>query len=328
MRRRAIAVPVLLAGTLAGCTEAGDPAGEEAAPSVVTAERVLQVTEVHEATGMTLLEGPVFGPDGGLYVVDVTAPPGEGKVLRIDLDDESVEPVWTDDSSALTSAQFGADGRLYVTDFLGGAVRSMTADGEDVREIAGGPVDGVPMQPDDLDFGADGALYVTDAAGAQDPYWEASGRVVRVDPSSGSASVLADELPSPNGIAFSPDHRELWVSMNTGNRIDRLTLTADGTEVATAFPAIHASPGIGQLDSIAVDADGNLYVGLHSRPEILVYDTSGTLLQTVTVAESGVSSATNIAIRPGTTEAYATISGSDGGFVHTFEALAEGVPAR
>lgn len=328
MRRRAIAVPVLLAGALAGCTEAGDPAGAEAAPSVVTAERVLQVTEVHETTGMTLLEGPVFGPDGGLYVVDVTAPPGEGKVLRIDLDDESVEPVWTDDSSALTSAQFGADGRLYVTDFLGGAVRSMTADGEDVREIAGGPVDGVPMQPDDLDFGADGALYVTDAAGAQDPYWEASGRVVRIDPSTGSASVLADELPSPNGIAFSPDHRELWVSMNTGNRIDRLTLTADGTEVATAFPAIHASPGIGQLDSIAVDADGNLYVGLHSRPEILVYDTSGTLLQTVTVAESGVSSATNIAIRPGTTEAYATISGADGGFVHTFEALAEGVPAR
>lgn len=332
MRRRAIAVPVLLAGALAGCTEAAVPATAPSDPtgSVVTAERVLQVTEVHEATGMTLLEGPVFGPDGGLYVVDVTAPPGAGKVLRIDLDEESVEQVWTDDASALTSAQFHPeDGRLYVTDFLSGSVRSMTADGADVSDVVTGPVDGVPMQPDDIAFGEDGALYVTDAAGAQDPYWDASGRIVRVDPATGAASVLASELPSPNGIAFSPDHGELWVSMNTGNRIDRLTLSADGTEVATAFPAVHASPGVGQLDSIAVDADGNLYVGLHSRPEILVHDTDGALLRTISVPEDeapGLGSATNIAIEPGTTNAYATISGPDGGFVYRFEALADGVP--
>jgi lactonase len=332
MRRRAIAVPVLLAGALAGCTDAGEPAAAPASatPSVVTAERVLQVTEVHETTGMTLLEGPTFGPDGSLSVVDVTAPPGAGKVLRIDLEEESVEPVWTDDASALTSAQFHpGDGRLYVTDFLSGSVRSMTAEGEDVRDVVTGPVEGVPMQPDDIAFGEDGALYVTDAAGAQDPYWEASGRVVRVDPATGAATVLASQLPSPNGIAFSPGHDELWVSLNTGNRIDRITLTEDGTEIATAFPAIHASPGIGQVDSIAVDADGNLYVGLHSRPEILVYDTSGALLQTVSVPadeSTGLSSATNIAIEPGATRAYATISGADGGFVYEFPALAAGVP--
>lgn len=326
MRRRTIALPVLLAGALAGCTDAGDPSSTA---SIVAAERVLQVTEVHETTGMTLLEGPTFGPDGSLYVVDVTAPPGTGKVLRIDLDDESVEPVWTDAASALTSAQFHPeDGRLYVTDFLSGSIRSMTAEGEDVRDVVTGSVDGVPMQPDDVAFGADGALYVTDAAGAQDPYWEASGCVIRVEPATGAATVLAGKLPSPNGIAFSPDHGELWVSLNTGNRIDRLTLTEDGAEVATAFLAIHASPGVGQVDSIAVDADGNLYVGLHSRPEILVYNTSGTLLQTVTVPEgigAGLSSATNVAIAPGTNQAYATISGADGGFVYRFAALADGV---
>ncbi|ROQ16860.1 SMP-30/gluconolaconase/LRE-like protein, partial [Rathayibacter sp. PhB93] len=195
--------------------------------------------------------------------------------------------------------------------------------------VVTGPVDGVPMQPDDIAFGEDGALYVTDAAGAQDPYWEASGRVVRVDPATGAATVLASELPSPNGIAFSPDHGELWVSLNTGNRIDRMTLAEGGAEIATAFPAIHASPGIGQVDSITVDADGNLYVGVHSRAEILVYDSSGALLQTVSVPadeSTGLSSATNIAIEPGTTRAYATISGADGGFVYEFPALAAGVP--
>jgi lactonase len=115
------------------------------------------------------------------------------------------------------------------------------------------------------------------------------------------------------------------VSLNTANRVDRLTLTEGGTEVATGFPAIYASTGVGQLDSIAVDADGNLYVGLHSRPEISIYDTSGALLQTVTVAEPGVGSATNIAIKPGTTDAYATVSGADGGFLYSFAALAKGL---
>ena len=90
-----------------------------------------------------------------------------------------------------------------------------------------------------------------------------------------------------------------------------------------------AGSGIGQLDSIAVDADGNLYVGLHSRPEILVHDTDGALLRTISVPEDdapGLGSATNIAIEPGTTNAYATISGPDGGFVYRFDALADGVP--
>lgn len=74
---------------------------------------MLQVTSVHQATGMTLLEGPTFGPDGNLYVVDVTAPPGAGKVLRVDTDAETVSTVYTDDRSALTSAKFHPqNGRL------------------------------------------------------------------------------------------------------------------------------------------------------------------------------------------------------------------------
>ncbi|KQQ20613.1 hypothetical protein ASF48_08290 [Rathayibacter sp. Leaf299] len=39
MRRRAIAVPVLLAGALAGCTEAGEPAGYGSPASRSTTSR-------------------------------------------------------------------------------------------------------------------------------------------------------------------------------------------------------------------------------------------------------------------------------------------------
>lgn len=325
---------LVLGGLLTGCTatpseSVPEPDASTATGAAVqTAERLMRVTDVHEGTGMTLLEGPTFGPDGALYVVDVTAPPGTGKVLRIDVDSRDVEQVYTDEGSALTSAQFSpSGGRLYVTDFLSGSIRSMTADGQDVRDEFTGEVDGTPMQPDDISFDAEGNLFVTDAAGARAPYWEATGRVVRIDGATGNATVLANELESPNGIGFSPDFSALWISLNTGNRIDHLTLSEDGTEVSTAFPAIYASTGMGQLDSIAIDAAGNLYVGLHSRPEILVYDTTGHLLTTISVPtddEEGLSSATNVAIKPGTTEAYATVSGDDGGFIYTFDAFAEG----
>ncbi|GAA2078305.1 SMP-30/gluconolactonase/LRE family protein [Microbacterium hatanonis] len=332
MRRAGFAVAAAVV-LLAGCTAAPEDAPVPSPPppqaGVQTAERVMQVTEVHEATGMTLLEGPTFGADGDLYLVDVTAPPGGAKVIRVDVEAKTSESVYTDDVSALTSAQIGPeDGRLYVTDYLGGAVLSMSEEGSDVEKVFTGPVNGVPMQPDDLSFGPDGSLYITDAAGAQAPYWEPTGRVIRVDSQSGSATVLADELPSPNGIAFSPEQDALWVSLNTGNRVDRLTLTPGGDEVATAYPAIYASAGIGQVDSIAVDSAGNLYVGLHGRPEILVYDDEGQLLTTVTIPDEdagGLSSATNIAIAPGTSTAYATVSGTAGGYLYSFEALAEGI---
>lgn len=336
MRRTAAVLPLLLVlGGLAACAAPEPPVPAAArpgpgAPDEQVAERVLQVSDVHAATGMTLLEGPTFGPDGSLHVVDVVAPAGAGKVLRIDLATQQVSTVYTDAGSALTSAQFGpTDGRLYVTDFVGGGIRSLTADGQDVRDEYAGPVDGVPMQPDDIAFGADGALYVTDAAGARDPHWEPSGRIVRIDPATHAATVLASALPSPNGIGFTPGRDALWVSMNTGNRIDRITLTPDGTGIATAFPAVYSSSGVGQVDSIAVDAEGHLYVGLHGRPDVLVHDVDGRLLRTVTVPADeadGLESATNVAIAPGTTDAYATVSGPAGGFVYRFDALGEGIP--
>ncbi|WP_285320366.1 SMP-30/gluconolactonase/LRE family protein [Pseudarthrobacter sp. lyk4-40-TYG-27] len=276
---------------------------------------------------MTLLEGPVFGPDGGLYLVDVMAPAGGPKVMKLDVSSGSVETVYTDDASAFTSAQFSPyDGRLYLTDFVGGTVQSVTDAGKDHRTFFQGTPDGVAMNPDDIAFDRDGNLYVTDAAGSQDPYWKPTGRLVRIDRDTAEGNVLARDLPAPNGIAFTAAYDGLWVSHNTGNQIDYLSLSADGRKVQTAHPAVHVSAGVGQVDSLAVDAAGNTYVGLHNRAAVLVYRPDGELTATIAApGKDGVSSATNIAIRPGTTEGYMTVSGKDGGFIYGFTALADGV---
>ncbi|MDF2563248.1 MAG: hypothetical protein K0R99_4694 [Microbacterium sp.] len=98
--------------------------------------------------------------------------------------------------------------------------------------------------------------YVTDSQGAQNPHWKASGRLLRIDRHGAAATVLASDLRAPNGLAFTPEADGLWVSQNTGNRIDFLRLDAEGTAVATAHPAVFASVGEAQIDSLANDADG------------------------------------------------------------------------
>jgi len=328
----AVAAVGMVVGMVVGCAAPGtaDAAGgrpHEPAPERM-AKVVTQVTSVHEATGMTLLEGPTFGPGGGLYVVDVTAPPGEPKVLRVDVEERDVAPVFTDEDSAYTSAQFSPiDGRLYLTDFVSGGIDSITADGDDPRTFFSGDVDGLPMRPDDVAFDESGNLFVTDTTGYADPSWEPQGRVVRIDGETAEATVLATDLPAPNGISFSPDFQSLWVSHNTGNRVDYLRLDEGGTEVTTAHPAIYFSGGQSQIDSTAVDAAGNVYQGVHGQAKVFVYSPAGELLTTVSLPAEvkGLTSATNIAVKPGTTDAYMTVSGSAGGFVYEFEALADGI---
>lgn len=317
---------------LTGCgTDTGSGGLEEAAAATgadrtIRAQKVMQLTKVHPETGMTLLEGPAFDADGNLIVVDVTAPAGEPKVLRVDVKKKTSRQVHTDDRGTYTSAQFSPyDGRIYLTDFSHGEIVSMAPDGSDPRTFFSGEVDGAAMNPDDLAFDQEGNLYVSDSRGMSEG--EAKGRVVRIDRGGKNATVLADELAAPNGISFDTEYRGLWVSELTQNRVSYLRLDGKG-QVVSRHTAIRVDGGIAQTDSIAVDADGNLYQALHGRPAMAVYDRHGERLATVEVparAAGGLESATNVAITPGGTKAYMTVSGPAGGYLYSFDALAEGV---
>ncbi|MET9927389.1 MULTISPECIES: SMP-30/gluconolactonase/LRE family protein [unclassified Streptomyces] len=322
----AVATAGMLA--LAGCgTETGDPGGPAAAGDAartIRAQKVMQLTRTHEETGMTLLEGPVFHPDGGLFLVDVTAPEGRPKVMRVDVRRKTVRTVHTDGRGAYTSAQFSPyDGRLYLTDYAHGEIVSLAPDGGDPRTFFSGEVDGARTNPDDIAFDQAGHLYVSDSRGLSEG--AERGRVVRIDRDGEKASVLADDLAATNGISFDAAYRGLWISELTQNRISYLRLGADG-DTSSRHTAIRVDGGIAQTDSIAVDADGNLYQGLHGRPALLVYDRHGEHLATVEVPAraEGLDSATNVAITPGGTKAYMTVSGPGGGYLYVFDALGKG----
>jgi gluconolactonase len=121
--------------------------------------------------------------------------------------------------------------------------------------------------PNDLVYKSDGALYFTDPPfglprAFDDPHKELpfSG-VFRVH--EGQTTLLSRDLKGPNGLAFSPDERYLYVGNWDLERkvVMRYEIKADGTLADGAvFYDMTRAPGEDAIDGLKVDQHGNLYV--------------------------------------------------------------------
>jgi gluconolactonase len=121
--------------------------------------------------------------------------------------------------------------------------------------------------PNDLVYKSDGALYFTDPPFGlprfdDDPRKELpySGvyRLAR-----GRLQLLATDLKGPNGLAFSPDERYLYVTNWDLSRkvVMRYEVNRDGAlSNGTVFFDMTGARGDEALDGIKVDQQGNLYV--------------------------------------------------------------------
>jgi gluconolactonase len=79
----------------------------------------------------------------------------------------------------------------------------------------------------------------------------------------GSLTLLTTDLKGPNGIAFSPDERYLYVANWDEQRkiVMRYEVTSDGTvENGRVFFDMTSAPGDEALDGVKVDRAGNLFV--------------------------------------------------------------------
>jgi gluconolactonase len=121
--------------------------------------------------------------------------------------------------------------------------------------------------PNDLVYRSDGTLYFTDPPFGlpgvfDDPAKELQfSGVFRVR--DGVVSLVTDELEGPNGIAFSPDERTLYVGNWDPQRkvvmrydVDEAGEVSNGSVLYDMTDA----PGEDAIDGIKVDVEGNLYV--------------------------------------------------------------------
>ncbi|MCG8351791.1 MAG: SMP-30/gluconolactonase/LRE family protein [Chloroflexales bacterium] len=121
--------------------------------------------------------------------------------------------------------------------------------------------------PNDLVYKSDGALYFTDPPFGlprmfDDPRKETpfSG-VYRVK--DGAITLLDDTLNGPNGIAFSPDEKYLYVGNwdMAAKVVKRYDVQEDGSVTnGKIFFDMTNAPGADAIDGIKVDQAGNLYV--------------------------------------------------------------------
>lgn len=160
---------------------------------------------------------------------------------------------------------------------------------------------GKPLNsPNDVVVAADGAIWFTDPGFGILSNYESSARrpfelptnVYRVDPHSGQAAVVADDFIRPNGLAFSPDERRLYVVDSAagagGSSHIRVFEVVNGTRLTNGRVFADFKPGT--PDGIRVDIGGNLWCsygwGGPKEDGVRCYTPSGELIGKIHLPET------------------------------------------
>ncbi len=150
--------------------------------------------------------------------------------------------------------------------------------------------------PNDVICRSDGTIWFSDPpygistdyeGGKQTP--ELPPLLYRLDPADGSLSVMADDFEGPNGLAFSPDERTLYVA-ETGGQFDvsprqfirAFDVSEDGRRLSRGREFHKVSPGY--ADGFRCDEHGNIWSG--AADGVHCIDPSGALLGKILVPDT------------------------------------------
>jgi gluconolactonase len=243
--------------------DAGDPRLEEVVPPAATLERI--------ASGFVFTEGPVWSPDESLLfsspntnVIYRWHPAGRVTVFRSKsgYGGQDIGRFTQPGSNGLT---FDADGRLTLCQHGNRRVIRVEPHGN-ITVLADSYDDRRLNSPNDLVYRSDGTLFFTDPPFGlpgtfEDPDKELpfSG-VFAVR--HGEVTLVSDELEGPNGLAFSPDERYLYVGNWDPERkvVMRYELGAANQMLGSSvlFDMTQAD-GEDAVDGLKVDQAGNVY---------------------------------------------------------------------
>jgi gluconolactonase len=228
------------------------------------------------AAGFRFTEGPVWDERSGLLTVSDEE---QNRIARVSPDGrvETVLNIGDPDG-----ATFDQHHRLIETASVLRAMIKVAPDGK--YEVLADRYDGKKLNsPNDVVLGPDGALYFTDPTldlvkGAKQEL--AYQGIFRMD-DSGALKLLASDMAVPNGIAFSPDGKLLYVN-DTRAREIRVYDFIHG-EIQNGRLFAREGPGRGGPDGMKVDVAGNVWVT--GPAGVWVFDPDGNHLGTLELIE-------------------------------------------
>ena len=230
------------------------------------------------ATGFGFTEGPVWDAEGFVYVSDET----KNKIFRVYLDGKRSEVIALGDPDGNT---YDRQHRLIDCASVLRAIIAITPHGR--YQILADRFEGKRFNsPNDVVIGPDGAIYFTDPTldlpEGQKQEIPFQG-VYRLD-REGHVKLLTRDLAQPNGLAFSPDGKRLYVDDSEKRNIRVYDFESDGSiKNGRIFGEEPGGKEDGVPDGIKVDRAGNLYV---TGPDgVWVWDDSGHHLGTIVMPE-------------------------------------------
>jgi gluconolactonase len=241
-----------------------DSALDEIVPADLAIEKL--------ADGFIFTEGPVWVPDGYLLFSDPNAntiyrwtPDGQVSVFRTKSGyaGADIAEYGQPGSNGIT---LDAEGRVTIDEH--GNRRVVRIEKTGAVTVLADRFEGKRLNsPNDLVYRSDGALFFTDPPFGLPKAFDDRRKEL---PFSGVFSLkdgvlklVAKELTGPNGLAFSPDERYLYVANWDPKKkiVMRYPVHADATlGTGELFFDMTDAPGEDALDGVKVDVRGNLYV--------------------------------------------------------------------
>ena len=229
------------------------------------------------ATDLKFTEGPVWHPDGYLLFSDIPA-----NTIHKWIPDGKLEK-FRSPSGNSNGLTFDGQGRLVACEH-GNRRVSRTEPGGGIVALADKYQGKRLNSPNDVVVKSDGSVYFTDPPyGVQPDQRELDFQgVYRIAPD-GTLTLLVDDFEKPNGLAFSPDEKVLYVDDTDRKHVRAFDVQPDVTLAnGRVFADLSAEQRHGP-DGMKVDVDGNLYV---TSGVTWIFDSTGKHLGDIVTPES------------------------------------------